>query len=65
LIAAGSPNRCTHPEKSATAQSAAAVAEMGTASGHLVVLSIIVNVLAIFKPLTYYLCFTKPETEIL
>ncbi len=33
----------------------------GYGSAHLVVLSIIVNVLPIFMPLTYYLCFTKPE----
>jgi hypothetical protein len=37
----------------------------GYGFGHLVVMSIIVNVLSIFMPLTYYLCFTKPETEIL
>jgi hypothetical protein len=43
VIAAGSPNRCTQPEKRAATQSAADVAETGTASGHLVVLSTIVN----------------------
>jgi hypothetical protein len=43
VIAAGSPKHCTQPEKRAAAQSAAEVAETGTASGHLVVLSTIVN----------------------
>jgi hypothetical protein len=43
VIAAGSPNLWIHPEKRAAAQSAAEVAETGTASGHLVVLSMMVN----------------------
>jgi hypothetical protein len=43
VIAAGSPNLWTQPENRAAAQSAAEVAETGTASGHLVVLSMMVN----------------------
>jgi hypothetical protein len=39
----GTPNLWIHPVSSAAAQSAAVVDESGTASGHLVVLSIIVN----------------------
>ncbi len=37
VIAAGRPNRCTQPANRAAAKSAAAVEEIGTASGHLVV----------------------------
>ena len=43
VIAAGSLNLWIYPEKRAAAQSAAEVAETGTASGHLVVLSMMVN----------------------
>jgi hypothetical protein len=39
----GSPNRWTQPMKRAAAQSAVDVEESGTASGHLVVQSMIVN----------------------
>jgi hypothetical protein len=39
----GTPNLWIHPVSSAVAQSAAVVDDRGTASGHLVVLSIIVN----------------------
>jgi hypothetical protein len=42
-MVAGAPNRDTQPAKRALAQSAAVMDERGMASGHLEVLSIIVN----------------------
>jgi hypothetical protein len=43
VMVAGTPNLDTQPAKRALAQSAAVMDERGTASGHLNVLSIIVN----------------------
>ena len=43
VMVAGTPNQETQPAKRALAQSAAVMDERGTASGHLDVLSIIVN----------------------
>ena len=43
VMVAGTPNRDTQPAKRALAQSAAVMDERGMASGHLDVLSIIVN----------------------
>jgi hypothetical protein len=42
-MTAGTPNRATHPEKNAFAQSAAVMDASGNASGHRVVLSTTVN----------------------
>jgi hypothetical protein len=43
VMVAGTPNLDTQPAKRALAQSAAVMDERGTASGHLDVLSIIMN----------------------
>jgi len=43
VMVSGTPKRCIQPEKSAAAQSAAVVEDIGTASGHRIVRSTTVN----------------------